>query len=221
MPADRRVAAGLASLTLALVLGACGEPPARPEASPSTAPSTTAAPTTTAARTTSPPSTRPTEGSGEPQGGAPVNRAPSPPVRVEIPSIGVASRLVRLGLNADGTMEVPRDYGLAGWFTGGAMPGQDGPAVISGHVDSKSGPAVFYRLRELRPGDTIRVQRADGDWVAFEVTTTARYAKAEFPTDAVFGPVTGPVLRVITCGGQFDRSSGHYLDNVVVTARPA
>ena len=203
MPAERRVAAGLASLTLALVLGACGEPPARPEASPSTAPSTTAAPTTTAPRTTSPPSTR-----------------PSPPVRVEIPSIGVASRLVRLGLNADGTMEVPRDYGLAGWFTGGVMPGQDGPAVISGHVDSRSGPAVFYRLRDLRRGDTIRVQRADGDWVAFEVTTTARYAKAEFPTDAVFGPVTGPVLRVITCGGQFDRSSGHYLDNVVVTARP-
>jgi sortase (surface protein transpeptidase) len=147
-------------------------------------------------------------------------RKPSPPVRVEIPSIGVSSRLVRLGLNADGTMEVPRDYDLAGWFTGGAMPGQDGPAVISGHVDSKSGPAVFYRLRDLRRGDTIRVQRAHGDWLAFEVTGTARYAKAEFPTDAVFGPVTGPVLRVITCGGDFDRASGHYLDNVVVTATP-
>jgi hypothetical protein len=207
VPADRRVAAGLASLTLALVLGACGESPARPEASPSTAPTTTAAPPTTAARTTRPPSTRPPR--------------PSPPVRVEIPSIGVSSRLVRLGLNADGTMEVPRDYGLAGWFTGGAMPGQDGPAVISGHVDSKSGPAVFYRLRELGRGDRIRVQRADGDWLAFEVAGSARYAKASFPTEAVFGPVTGPVLRVITCGGDFDRSSGHYLDNVVVTARPA
>ena len=91
-------------------------------------------------------------------------------MRVEIPSIGVSSRLVRLGLNADGTMEVPRDYGLAGWFTGGAMPGQDGPAVISGHVDSKSGPAVFYRLRDLRRGDTVRVRRADGGWLAFEVT---------------------------------------------------
>ena len=205
MPADRRVAAGLASLTLVLVLGACGEAPARPEASPTTAPPTTAAPTTT---TVAAPSTtrRPLR--------------PSPPVAVEIPSIGVSSRLVRLGLNPDGTMEVPRDYGLAGWFTGGAMPGQDGPAVISGHVDSKSGPAVFYRLRELRPGDTIRVRRADGRWLAFEVTGSARYAKAAFPTDAVFGPVTGPVLRVITCGGDFDRSSGHYLDNVVVTARP-
>ncbi|HEY6706789.1 MAG TPA: class F sortase [Actinomycetota bacterium] len=202
MPADRRVAAGLVSLTLAMVLGACGEPPARPEASPST----TVAPTTT--RAAAPSSTR------RPS-------RPSPPVRVEIPAIGVSSRLVRLGLNADGTMQVPGDYDLAGWFTGGAMPGQDGPAVISGHVDSKTGPAVFYRLRDLRPGDTVRVRRAAGDWLAFEVTGTARYAKAAFPTEAVFGPVTGPVLRLITCGGDFDRASGHYLDNVVVTARPA
>jgi sortase (surface protein transpeptidase) len=207
VPADRRVAAGLVSLTLALVLGACGEAPARPGASPATAPPATVAPTTTTAA--APSSTRPVRA-----------RKPSQPVRVEIPSIGVSSRLVRLGLNADGTMEVPRDYGLAGWFTGGAMPGQDGPAVISGHVDSKSGPAVFYRLRDLRPGDIIRVRRAAGDWLAFEVTGTARYAKAEFPTEAVFGPVTGPVLRLITCGGDFDRASGHYLDNVVVTARP-
>jgi hypothetical protein len=207
VPADRRVAAGLVSLTLALVLGACGEAPARPEASPTTAPPATAAPTTTTVA--APSTTRPARA-----------RTPSPPVRVEIPSIGVSSRLIRLGLNADGTMEVPRDYGRAGWFTGGAMPGQDGPAVISGHVDSKSGPAVFYRLRELRPGDTIRVRRADGRWLAFEVTGSARYAKAAFPTEAVFGPVTGPVLRLITCGGAFDRSSGHYLDNVVVTATP-
>jgi Sortase domain len=204
---DRRVAAGLASLTLALVLGACGEPPARPEASPPTAPTTTAAPATTTTRAAAPSTTRPLR--------------PSPPVAVEIPAIGVSSRLVRLGLNPDGTMEVPRDYDLAGWFTGGAMPGQDGPAVISGHVDSKSGPAIFYRLRELGRGDAVRVRRADGRWLAFEVTGTARYAKAEFPTEAVFGPVTGPVLRLITCGGDFDRSSGHYLDNLVVTARPA
>ena len=165
------------------------------------------APATTTTRAAARSSTRPTS-------------RPSPPVRVEIPAIGVSSRLVRLGLNADGTMQVPGDYDLAGWFTGGAMPGQDGPAVISGHVDSKTGPAVFYRLRDLRPGDTVRVRRAAGDWLAFEVTGTARYAKAAFPTEAVFGPVTGPVLRLITCGGDFDRASGHYLDNMVVTARP-
>jgi hypothetical protein len=205
---DRRLAAGLASLALAVVLGACGEPPARPEASAPPAPPATTAPATTSTRAAVAPSTRP-------------RRKPSPPVRVELPSIGVSSRLVRLGLNADGTMEVPRDYDLAGWFTGGPMPGEDGPAVISGHVDSKSGPAVFYRLRELHRGDTVRVQRADGAWLAFEVTGAARYAKAAFPTDAVFGPVPGPVLRLVTCGGAFDRASGHYLDNVVVTARPA
>jgi Sortase domain len=199
---DRRVAAGLASLTLVLVLGACGEPPPRPEASPSTAPATTTA------RAAIPSTTRPLP-------------RPSPPVAVEIPSIGVSSRLIRLGLHADGTMEVPRDYGVAGWFTGGAMPGEDGPAVISGHVDSRSGPAVFYRLGDLGPGDTVRVLRADGDWLAFRVTGSARYAKAEFPTEAVFGPVTGPVLRLVTCGGPFDRSTGHYLDNLVVTAVPA
>ena len=201
MPADRRVAAGLVSLTLAMALGACGEPPARPEASPST----TVAPATTTPA--APSSTRPPS-------------RPSPPVRVEIPAIGVSSRLVRLGLNADGTMQVPGDYNLAGWFTGGAMPGQEGPAVISGHVDSKTGPAVFYRLRGLRPGDTVRVQRAAGDWLAFEVTGTARYAKAAFPTEAVFGPVTGPVVRLVTCTGTSDRASGHYLDTMVVTARP-
>jgi hypothetical protein len=206
VPADRRVATGLASLTLALALGACGQPPARPGASPSTAPPTTAAPA--ASRAAAPSSTRPP-------------RRPSPPVRVELPAIAVSSPLVRLGLNPDGTMEVPRDENVAGWFTGGAMPGQDGPAVIAGHVDSKTGPAVFYRLGDLRPGDPVRVLRADGHWLAFEVTATARYAKAAFPTEAVFGPVSGPVLRLITCGGDFDRASGHYLDNLVVTARPA
>jgi hypothetical protein len=204
VPVERRVAAGLAGLTLAVVLGACGaHPPPRPEPPP--APGTAAAPATTTG----------------PAGAAPTRRRrPAPPVRVEIPAIGVSSRLVRLGLNPDGTMEVPRDFALAVWFTGGAMPGQDGPAVISGHVDSHSGPAVFYRLRDLRRGDTVRVQQAGGDWLAFTVTGSARYAKAGFPTDAVFGPVTGPVLRLITCGGAFDRASGHYLDNLVVTARP-
>jgi Sortase domain len=199
VPADRRVAAGLAWLMLALVLGA----------SPSPGPATSAAPapTTTTRAAAAPPTRAP--------------RRPSPPVRVEIPAIGVSSRLVRLGLAADGTMEVPRDYDLAGWFTGGPMPGQDGPAVIAGHVDSRSGPAVFYRLGDLRRGDTIRVRRADGAWLAFAVTGSARYPKAEFPTEAVFGPVPGPVLRLVTCGGAFDRASGHYLDNLVVTARPA
>jgi Sortase domain len=144
---------------------------------------------------------------------------PSPPARLEIPAIGVSAPLVRLGLLADdGTMEVPRDYGVAGWFTGGPMPGQLGPAVIAGHVDSRTGPAVFYRLRDLRPGDQLRVVRADGRVVKFEVESLARYPKRELLDDEVFGPTTTPALRVITCAGDFDRSRRRYGDNLVVSA---
>jgi sortase (surface protein transpeptidase) len=208
VPADRRVAAGLAWLTLALALGACGQAPARPEASP---PVSTTRPATTKPATTRPATPAPTRRP----------HPPSVPVRLVIPVIGVATPLVRLGLEPGGAMQVPGDFATAGWFAGGPVPGQLGPAVIAGHVDSRTGPAVFYRLGDLRPGDPVRVRRADGDWLAFEVTGTARYSKAAFPTDAVFGPVTGPVLRLVTCGGDFDRASGHYLDNLVVTARPA
>jgi Sortase domain len=142
---------------------------------------------------------------------------PSPPPRLEIPAIGVSTPMVRLGLLADGTMEVPRDYGVAGWFTGGPMPGQLGPAVIAGHVDSRTGPAVFYRLRDLRPGDQLRVARADGRVVRFEVESLARYPKRELP-DEVFGATTTPALRPITCAGDFDRSRRSYRDNLVVSA---
>jgi hypothetical protein len=143
---------------------------------------------------------------------------PSPPARLEIPAIGVSTPLVRLGLLADGTMEVPRDYGVAGWFSGGPMPGQLGPAVVAAHVDSRTGPAVFYRLRDLRPGDQLRVVRADGRVVRFEVESLARYPKREFPYDEVFGATTTPALRLITCAGDFDRSQRSYRDNLVVSA---
>jgi sortase (surface protein transpeptidase) len=143
---------------------------------------------------------------------------PSPPVRVEIPSIGVSSPLVRLGLKRDRSMEVPGDFQVAGWFTGGPQPGQLGPAVIAGHVDSRAGPAVFYRLRDLRPGDQIRVVRADRRVVRFEVDALASYPKQALPTEAVYGATTAPVLRLITCAGSFDRASGSYRDNLVVSA---
>ena len=144
--------------------------------------------------------------------------APSPPVRVEIPAIGVSSSLVRLGLNPDRTMQVPGDFQVAGWFTGGPQPGQLGPAVIAGHVDSRTGPAVFYRLRDLRPGDQIRVVRADRRVVRFEVDSLASYPKRSLPSEAVYGATTAPVLRLITCAGTFDRSSRSYRDNLVVSA---
>jgi Sortase domain len=147
--------------------------------------------------------------------------APSPPVRLEIPAIGVSSSLVRLGLNPDGSMQVPGDFQVAGWFTGGPQPGQLGPAVIAGHVDSRTGPAVFYRLRDLRPGDRVEVVRADRRVIGFEVESLTSYPKQELPGEAVFGATTAPALRLITCAGGFDRSRRSYRDNLVVSARIA
>jgi hypothetical protein len=143
---------------------------------------------------------------------------PSPPIGVEIPSIGVSSGLEPLGLQDDGTMEAPDDFDLAGWFTVGPQPGQSGPAVIAGHVDSRDGPAVFYHLGDLAAGDEVLVQREDGTTVGFQVTGIETYPKDAFPSTAVYGPVLGPELRLITCDGVFDRSSHEYRDNLVVYA---
>lgn len=146
---------------------------------------------------------------------------PSPPVRLEIPAIGVSAPLVRLGLDPDGRMQVPGDFQAAGWFTGAAEPGQLGPAVIAGHIDSRTGPAVFYRLRELRPGDKIRVVRADRRVVSFQVESLASYPKWALSGDEVYGATTAPSLRLITCAGSFDRARRSYRDNLVVSARIA
>jgi len=143
---------------------------------------------------------------------------PSPPVALAIPAIGVAGPLESLDVDDDGRLAAPVDPGLAGWFAGGVEPGQAGPAVIAGHVDSRSGPAVFYRLGDLRPGDTVDVTRADGSVVTFRVDEVAEHPKDEFPTAAVYGPVPGAALRLITCSGPFDRSTGHYRSNLVVYA---
>jgi len=152
--------------------------------------------------------------------GAPavVARPPSPPVRVEIPSIGVSSGLQALGLDGDGAIGAPSDFGVAGWFAAGPQPGQAGPAVIAGHVDSREGPAVFYRLHELAVGDEVLVVREDGGLVRFRVTGSQTYPKDEFPSAAVYGPVPGPELRLITCDGPFDRSTRQYVDNLVIYA---
>jgi sortase (surface protein transpeptidase) len=150
----------------------------------------------------------------------PARRAASP-VRVVIPAIGVRAPVVRLGLNPDHTLEVPTNFGDTGWWTGGARPGEPGPAIIAGHVDSHTGPAVFYRIRELRAGDAVIVERRDGSRARFVVQGSEQYPKARFPTARVYGRTAGPTLRLITCAGTFDRSSGHYLDNTVVYARAA
>jgi sortase (surface protein transpeptidase) len=147
---------------------------------------------------------------------------PTPaPVRVEIPAIGVATRLQRLGRAGDGTIEVPHGpdkWDVAGWYKDGTRPGDPGSAVILGHVDSTSGPAVFYRLRELRRGDRVEVVRAGGSRVTFTVQRVEQYPKRRFPTAEVYYPTLEPMLRLVTCGGAFDRSTGHYIDNVIVFA---
>lgn len=138
-----------------------------------------------------------------------------PPTRVRIASIGVDSPLENLVIDKTGALQSPASYGEAGWFSEGTQPGDSGPAVIAGHVDSKAGPGVFYRLRDLKSGDQAQVQRA-GKWLTFTVTATDKYSKAAFPSAKVYGPTPDPELRLITCGGTFDPTKDSYRDNIVV-----
>jgi sortase (surface protein transpeptidase) len=140
------------------------------------------------------------------------------PTELVIPSIGVRTRLIRLGRTAAGTLQVPATTAVAGWYDGSPRPGQIGSSVIAGHVDSYQGPGVFFRLRALRPGAAIYVRRADGTIVVFRVAAVHLYRKDRFPTATVYGAVPQAGLRLITCGGTFDHSLGSYLSNVVVYA---
>ena len=140
------------------------------------------------------------------------------PVRVLIPEIGVDADVIDLGLKKDGTLEVPKDFAQTGWYTGRSVPGNVGPSVVVGHVDSRTGPAVFYRLRDLEAGDTIEVQRSDGMVALFRVTEVDLVSKDDFPTDQVYGSTAEPTLRLITCGGNFDRSARSYKGNLIVFA---
>jgi len=140
------------------------------------------------------------------------------PVRVRIPRIGVDAALLALELDPHGVLPPPPTNHETGWWRAGPEPGEAGPAVVVGHVDSREGPAVFFRLRDLDPGDRIAVDRIDGTTAEFTVVRTERYGKDSFPTAEVYGDTPNAQLRLITCGGAFDRRSGHYLDNVVVYA---
>jgi hypothetical protein len=147
----------------------------------------------------------------------PTTYPPGPPTRVRIPSINVDSTLESLTLNADSVLNAPTLYNEAGWYAAGVVPGDKGPAVIAGHVDSVGGPAVFFRLNTLTPGALVEVERG-GVWVNFRVTTVEEYPKDQFPDEKVYHPTPDPELRVITCGGDFDRVHKRYYDNVVVYA---
>jgi len=143
------------------------------------------------------------------------------PARVDVAAIGLSERLIDLGLDASGAMEVPVDADDVGWFTGGGRPGGRGPTVVAGHVDSTSGPAVFARLDELVVGDEVVLTDVDGGVARYVVSEVVDVPKAEFPTARVFGAQPSDELRLITCGGVFDRGSGHYDQNRVVFAHRA
>ena len=201
----RRVAA--AGVALVLLVGCSKAGAQRPKPSP-TATSPTSDPTAAGAEAA--------RGFRSARG----YRATPVPTRIEIPRIGVASSLDRLGRESDGTVATPgpNRWNVPGWYALGPRPGDPGSAVILGHVDSKRGPAVFFRLRELRRGDTITVTRADGSAVRFVVQRTEQYPKRRFPTDDVYYPTLTPGLRLVTCGGEFDQASGHYRSNIIVFA---
>jgi len=142
-----------------------------------------------------------------------------PPVHLSIPAIGSSSRMIPLGRNADGTIQTPDNTVETGWFAPGPGPGELGAALVIGHVDSYRGPGVFFHLRALRRGDVIHIALANRHQLSFVVTGSRDVSKDRFPSRLVFARTTVPTLRLVTCGGTFDRSSGHYLNNYIVFAR--
>jgi sortase (surface protein transpeptidase) len=141
------------------------------------------------------------------------------PSRIVIPAIRVSAPLIPLGLNRDRTIQVPKSFSVAGWFRPGPEPGEQGAAVILGHVDSRSGPGVFFHVSALRRGDMIRVVLRSRKALRFVVTGGREVPKAHFPTRLVYGRTSTPTLRLITCGGRFNQATGHYVDNFIVFAR--
>ena len=153
----------------------------------------------------------------EPTAGVPA-LAPSSPVRLLVPSIGIDTSLMELGLHPDGSLEVPPDAFPAGWYSGAPTPGAPGPAIVVGHVDWGGRPGVFADLHRLGPGADVMVTREDGTTARFRVTYVASFSKDEFPTGAVYGDLDHAGLRLITCGGRFDRTTGSYEDNLIIFA---
>jgi hypothetical protein len=143
------------------------------------------------------------------------------PVRLRVPALALDSPLQQLDRLPDGSVAVPDRPDVAGWYEGGPRPGQPGPAVILGHVDSRDGPGVFLNLARLTAGTAIHVDRADGSTASFRVIAVERVPKARFPTDLVYAPTLQPTLRLVTCGGSFDHARRSYRDNVIVFAAQA
>jgi Sortase domain len=202
-------------LVTMVVVRALGHPASAVRAAPVSAPTTTASPVPAAAVTVRP--SVPAAVNARPPAPA-ATSATSPPVRLVVPAIGVNSPLEALHRLPNGSLQSPTEWGVAGWYADGVRPGDQGPAVIAGHVDSVSGPAVFYQLRDLHEGDTIDVQQQDRHTLRFVVDDVHVYPKNLFPTLAVYGPTPEADLRLITCTGDFDWVHHNYLDNLVVSA---
>ncbi|MFG2991539.1 class F sortase [Streptomyces sp. NPDC048257] len=198
-----RVRLPLAAALLCLALTGCG--------------AATGAPTATAPSSTAAPSVAPTAAPAPSATATPMPA--SEPVRVRIPAAGVdASPVLKLGLAADGTVEVPSvaDADRIGWYTKGVTPGETGPAVLIGHFDTARGPAVLKDVSRVRTGEEITVSRADGTAAVFRVRELEQVGKKEFPTEKVYGNTARPELRVITCGGEI--TDGHRPDNIILYA---
>jgi sortase (surface protein transpeptidase) len=138
------------------------------------------------------------------------------PLVVSIPAIGVDARIISLDTDKFGTLQTPENFAEAGWWNGGPEPGEVGPSVVVGHVDSQNGPAVFFGLEELVYDDAITISRGDGSSAVFAVRSTLNVEKQEFPSDLVYGDTDSAELRLITCDGSF--ADGSYLGNLIITA---
>jgi sortase (surface protein transpeptidase) len=190
---------GLVAATLILALAGCGSSPA-----PAAAPPPSAA--------TSPPATIQSTEDGRPK-----------PVKVRIPKIAAESTLAEAGLDANQAIEVPpvSEPMQAAWYKFSQVPGDPGPAILLGHVDGNKKPGIFYRLHEMKAGDEIFVERKDGKTLRFVASRTEQVAKDKLPEDAIYGTTTDPELRLITCGGVFDKAEHSYKDNIIVYAKLA
>ncbi|QHC58363.1 class F sortase [Rathayibacter sp. VKM Ac-2760] len=209
----RRLAGAGAALAALLLLAGCSA--AGQAAAPEATIAASAAPATTAPAAPSPGDAGALQ---DPVAAAAPARSAVVPVRVVIPAIGVDSSLESLTRDETGWIQPPVLVDEAGWYRDGVVPGDIGPSVIAGHVDGRAGPGVFLDLTALVPGDTVDVVLSDGSTRSFSVTGSVSVPKEQFPTEDVYGPTPTAQLRLITCGGVFDDSYGHYVDNVVVSA---
>ncbi|MEO6654168.1 MAG: sortase [Ilumatobacteraceae bacterium] len=222
--AEADTAAGAVPITTTTTVVAPTSGPSDPAIVVTPRPTTTAVPNDTTSPTTSTTTTTTTTATTEPpvRSGAIVSPVATvgDPLSISIPAIGVESVLLPTGYADDGTVDVPKDPSIAGWFEPGPRPGELGPAVVMGHVDSRTyGPGVFYRLRDIEIGDIATIETTSGP-VRFVVRSVEQFPKDEFPTDLVYGPVPEAALRLITCGGAFDSSVRSYRDNIVAFLVP-